>query len=359
MKKRIGYIDVAKGIGILLVVLSHAYFPLRNFSFMFFMQFFFFISGVLYSDKDTQHPFKYIKKKLKTLYVPFVIYNLLIMALHNIFLKLNFYTNNPRFKGTIINKYTFNDFFISIIEILTFDNTEQLARPLWFIVALFSTSIIFSLLKYFIDKLNRRKFILSTTIFILFLIGYFTHLPRFLSSALVGLLFYYLGYIYKNYQNRIALKLVPALFCVCIVFLFSKFTYVNMMPNIYTSPLTMFISSILGVYMTIYFSKAVSSVKVGIALEYCGRNSLIILATHLIFFKLVNIIEIFTMKKEYYLIASYPVYITDNYWWILYSVVGVCFPLLLDLVIKEVRSLLQRNKLLRYFQARSLLGKEK
>lgn len=115
-----------------------------------------------------------------------------------------------------------------------------------------------------------------------------------------------------------------------------------MMYNTYTNPITLVITSILGIYMTLYFSKAISCMKIGNILKYFGRNTLIILATHLIFFKLINFIEVLIMNKELYLIASYPVFITENYWWILYSIVGISFTLLLNVLINKIKQYLYK-----------------
>ena len=65
MKKRVQYIDIAKGIGILLVVLGHndlnAYHPmLHRFIYAFHMALFFFLSGIFFNPK---RDFKTLVKK--------------------------------------------------------------------------------------------------------------------------------------------------------------------------------------------------------------------------------------------------------------------------------------------------------
>ncbi|SFC26474.1 acyltransferase family protein [Butyrivibrio sp. YAB3001] len=69
------YLDIAKGIGIIMVVWAHAYGPITSFIGSFHMPFFFFISGMLY--KGYKPVNTYIKGKLKSLLIPFWLYNLM------------------------------------------------------------------------------------------------------------------------------------------------------------------------------------------------------------------------------------------------------------------------------------------
>ena len=72
MKKlqRLEYLDIAKGIGILLVVWAHAKGPFQSHIYQFHMPFFFLISGYLYSSK--KNFLEYLKGKICSLYIPFV-----------------------------------------------------------------------------------------------------------------------------------------------------------------------------------------------------------------------------------------------------------------------------------------------
>lgn len=94
MDRRIKWIDIAKGIGIILVIIGHTFrdemleksfacYFLRNFIYSFHMQLFFVISGYLlegslqkYTDKA-----KIIEKKIDSLLKPFIVYSLLIYVI--------------------------------------------------------------------------------------------------------------------------------------------------------------------------------------------------------------------------------------------------------------------------------------
>ena len=102
--KRIKWIDTAKGIGLLLVILGHLHVPyMTTWIYTFHMPLFFFLSGVVFS--GSKYTFKeFLVKKIKSLVVPyfclgFVIYlfyvivNLLIEDGHGLYgtnLDINF-----------------------------------------------------------------------------------------------------------------------------------------------------------------------------------------------------------------------------------------------------------------------------
>ena len=92
MKKRVQYIDIAKGIGILLVVLGHndlnAYHPLlHRFIYAFHMALFFFLSGIFF---NPDRPFKtLVKKRFDGLIKPLIFTILLIYGISFFFGKIS------------------------------------------------------------------------------------------------------------------------------------------------------------------------------------------------------------------------------------------------------------------------------
>lgn len=73
MKERMEYIDIAKGIGILLVIAGHLFAyrgPISRWIFSFHMPLFFILSGICYK-MDSTILVEYLKKKCKQLLIPF------------------------------------------------------------------------------------------------------------------------------------------------------------------------------------------------------------------------------------------------------------------------------------------------
>ncbi len=99
MQKRVQYIDIAKGIGILLVVLGHndlnAYHPLlHRFIYAFHMALFFFLSGIFFNpNRDFKTLFK---KRFDGLIKPLIFSILLIYGISVFFGKMSFATAGGR-----------------------------------------------------------------------------------------------------------------------------------------------------------------------------------------------------------------------------------------------------------------------
>ena len=68
-KTRINYLDIAKGIGIILVVWAHARGPFMSYMYQMHMPFFFLISGLLYHPDISWK--EYFVRKLKSLYIDY------------------------------------------------------------------------------------------------------------------------------------------------------------------------------------------------------------------------------------------------------------------------------------------------
>lgn len=66
-------IDIAKGMGIILVVWAHAKGPFSSYIYQFHMPFFFLISGYLFNPNTSFRQFA--KRKFTSLYVPFILWN--------------------------------------------------------------------------------------------------------------------------------------------------------------------------------------------------------------------------------------------------------------------------------------------
>ena len=95
--------DVLRGLEIILIVLGHAAFPYTHFLYLFHLIIFFILSGYFFKEeyvKDKESLKKFIILKIKRLYVPFVIGNIICVLLNNTFISLNLYDNiNHKYFG--------------------------------------------------------------------------------------------------------------------------------------------------------------------------------------------------------------------------------------------------------------------
>ena len=100
-QERETYIDIAKGLGILLVLLGHIeYMALWKVKFIysFHMPFFFFVSGLLWHAGGKKTPGTIIKTRLKSIMLPYAIWSVVLILFH---LLIYYVTGRWNFPGTL------------------------------------------------------------------------------------------------------------------------------------------------------------------------------------------------------------------------------------------------------------------
>ena len=118
-KKRDVTIDLIKGLCIFLMVAGHAQIPCKSFIYLFHMAVFFMASGFVYRDSTSDNlssVWKGIKKRVKGLWLPFVIANFIFVLLNNYFIKINVYTDNPLIFDYVTGKHMELSSFYSLRE---------------------------------------------------------------------------------------------------------------------------------------------------------------------------------------------------------------------------------------------------
>ena len=253
----------------------------------------------------------------------------------------------PLFGGGRVQQiYHIRDVLEQCLRAATFAVTDEFTRPLWFLPALFTANLAIACVFLFTN--NMKKPILKI-IFVLglFLMGYLTNLPRYISSGLVGVIFLYAGYLFRKNGDRIPFRFPLFILSAIIVAIMSKYTTVGMMSNKYTNPFTLMISSACGIYCIIYLAKLIekSSPFLTNHLAFYGRNTLIALAFHLLFFKLITVMQIVYYKTDWLYLACYPVFHAEWPWAILYSLIGFAGTYLIAFA---------KEQIMKHFKNRSL-----
>lgn len=172
IQQRFKEIDIAKGIGITLVVLGHLTTPLHDYIYSFHMPLFFILSGFFFSKNINLY------KRSRLLLLSYTFYYLIALIKS---LCLTFIHKNRPNIDTI--------------------NPELINGPIWFIITLLSVTIII----WAFHRLTHSKYIISGLSFSLFWIGYIINkeqiiLPLYLTQALLMQFFYYIGYLIFNLQ---------------------------------------------------------------------------------------------------------------------------------------------------------------
>jgi fucose 4-O-acetylase-like acetyltransferase len=329
------YWNIMKGLGIVAIVIGHAGSPLHPYVYMYHLSLFFFISGFLYNDKYSMHPTGLVGKKIKSLYIPFILYNLVYLIFHNILLNINIYNRYQLGGLQPIPHYGVRDFITAANNILMFSGAEQLGGAMWFVIALFSLNIIFSVIRYFCLKGGKYN-ILCTAILIIILatFGFWRikeqiYIGLNVDIALIVLPIFFVGFLFRYYRRQIPLHWPIALVCAAIVYIaYSKFHYSNFDIRSTQHPLIFLFTAFSGIYVNLYIGKVINiSKKLSLLFDTFGKYSFHIMALHFLCFKLISLIYIIIYRVPIENLAKFPV-ITGKWWlWICYSVVGVGLPI--------------------------------
>lgn len=268
---RIEWIDTAKGIGILLVVIGHVkLIPFfHDCIFLFHMPLFFFMSGILFKKNESwQNCFI---KKIIHLLLPYPFFMFLFVPLRYI---TNYFCTGE-----------WESFKLSMLGLSYFD------KPLWFLFAFFITTLIMRSLYSFTKEIN-----IIVTVIILGFIGYLLliykiELPVHISRALFLLPFFGLGIIFKTkqYQTKYHILFCCLCFITGIIGLKNGHIYLNtLIMQVDKNPLYVYIPAYGGIMLTCYLSKYIcqkfSSSSIGNFIKnsfnYLGKNSFYIFAIH-------------------------------------------------------------------------------
>ncbi len=280
MSKRDAAIDIAKAIGILLMILGHCNgLPhlVRNFIFSFHMPLFFILSGYFYKPKNLKDVVIGGNKHLVKPY--------LITSFFCIFLCLTACDLNLA-EAKIIGMIMSNGGWANEM----FGATLPYIGPIWFFLALYWCKIFYAYLRQRTEKCLFFSFVIST---IALVIGkYIVNLPLGILTGFCGMVFYSMG-DYWNRKMKEPIK-TPYLIISLIVWALciwkAHLELASFDCNLY--PISMF-AAFIGTYFTYLVSKKFPSFLHPIFI-WIGQNTLLILCYHtLSFFIMLNI-------KHYY-----------------------------------------------------------
>ncbi len=343
-------LDIAKGLGIIAVVFGHSGAPFVNIVSLYHLALFFFISGYLYKDAYTANPWALIKNRIKTLYVPFVTYGLFFGILHNIFFKINIYTEQVQSQYNHVAAISSTrDYLLNLVKIASFAKVEQIVAPLWFLPVLFIVNVFFVLCSYAVHKFKpgRPQQWLALLIAAIFFTGFFFNpqtnlILRPVSIAMVVLALYYLGYTGKRHEGRIPFKIYYAALCLIVLLVCYPYGPIDTGGHQFVSPHFYLVCSLCGIYLNLYIAGLASRTQIlKKFLIMAGRNTIAIMALHFLAFRAVSFLQVRLYDLPSYLAAKHPILLDSGGWWIAYLGAGVGLPLLGRAVYEKLRGYLR------------------
>lgn len=276
-KEYFSWIDILKGLGIILVILGHlrVSYDVLNYIYLFHMPLFFFISGYLMNVKKYDSLYQLIKKKSKTLLIPYLTLSVVSIIVYSIIGESDIDISQA-FQSLIEGKR--NEIYYNV--------------PLWFLTGLFVVEVVYYILK---KNVRNDVILLILIIIINFIAVVYLNVienPNWIWSidtAFYYLLYYQLGNLFKIYIKDIRWSLnkilMGAVLLICVSFNIILLISPDQIQFVYSYIhakkeflfIWLIICAISGIVTYIALSMFIKNSN---TLEYIGKNSLIIFALH-------------------------------------------------------------------------------
>lgn len=355
--KEIEYMNVAKAIGIILVVVGHSFAEkstssIRSFVYLFHVPLFFIISGYFFNEKYIKDPISLIIKRIKTLLIPFFYWSTIFLIFHNLFFMVYIYSDKIAvFREVVMRKYSTFEILKKFIALFAFKGSEVLLGAFWFLPCLFFTVMIFLVLRIAVSKffINRVDVFTMFACLLCFIFGNILIacnvnipvVPYDLRLFLVTTFLYCIGFFYKKYESHVKFNYLLFIASSCMLILVNEINLVKIV-SIYSvvgslkkSLLFLVVTPLLGSYFVLYLAKIICRYRLSIFFNYIGKNTIIILALHFLCFKAVNCIIVVRYNLDLSNIAIFPVISNYESWFVMYSVFGVFIPIIVKFLFDQ------------------------
>lgn len=289
--KRLRYLDIARGIGLILVIISHSC-GLSSYLINYYIPLFFVVSGYIY--KEGRGYAENVSRKAKRVLIPYFGYSAVLLAFYALTGRTLDETKASAF-GVLYSRYCLYD--TTIFEENTYLFTVA-NGAMWYLTAFFVSSLVYHLV---IDKcLASKNFLTGCTAVLLGITAALSELPVLLpwsiDIACIGALFMIIGTVLGR-MEFFERKWSP-LFVAATAGVYIGLSTINPGINMsireygvyqsYSVPLFLLIG-VSGSMLCIWIGKLVQDNFFGRVMEYIGQNTVILLAFHILGF------EIFTM----------------------------------------------------------------
>jgi acyltransferase len=277
LQQQYDFIDLLKGFGIFLVVWGHTMIPRSVLIYSFHMPLFFFISGFLFKNKPLK---EFVIGKINRLYLPYIIFTLFSWIFYLMMLEFQDHRD-------LIVKH-----LPKLLSLFSGTGRNGGNDSIWFLTCLIVVSVLFWSLT---NLLKKSSSVLFATLVISGL-GYFLSIRRIdlpfkVDVALVALVFYALGYYFRELDLLSWIKKMNRVVLIAFLILCQVLHFYIARLNIRLTgiPRVSMISNNLGNYFLFYLAAILAIIFLFIVgyqigsihwLNFLGHNSLIILGAH-------------------------------------------------------------------------------
>lgn len=352
------------------MIIRHARAPYSSFVLLFHMAIFFIASGYLYNHNNTDNIASlilYIRKKIRSLYLPYIAYMVIYLLLHNMFISLNIYTDNMAIQSSsmiedayasIEEYHTISQTIRLVLKSTLFQASTQLGGAFWFLQVLLVVMIGYAIIEYCIKLVvaDKKKVVLvqGAIAVIALLLGWCCHVYGWWAKGLNRCCSVYalicLGMFLKDYS------VMQKLYEHCktwIVMTGSLFIllggynkgYISIASNDVENPLFFLLMSAAGWCLLYSLANCLVNIKWKVYKIFCyiSVHSMPIIALHFLCFKIINVFVVQIYGLEKYLIAAFPVLAHTGCWWVAYTAVGIIVPLFMELIVHKIVNFLKKK----------------
>ena len=263
-KRRIQFIDLAKGICIILVVISHVHIEIPYLLYIR-MPLYFILSGLFF--KEYAGFFDFVIRKTNKILIPFLFFYLLGFLVYYL---LSLVVPDVRI-NSVVEKFYIYDPICSRLCVNS---------PLWFLLSLYTVNIIF----YLINKISSSAYVQGVVMVLVAICAYICKeerlfLPIYFEKSLFYMPFFFVGNLLKKQDVLIeadsSKKRLDLLVAIGLLVLFAISVLIDVTGPVAT--IRHYIASTTGVCSLLLFLKQVGDRKS--IISYFGRYSIIILCT--------------------------------------------------------------------------------
>ena len=336
---RDSYWDIIKGLGIIFVVMAHSYILIQELNW-FHLELFFFVSGFLFKAEKCLDYGAFFLHKLKTLWKPFVLYNVICLAFQDLFISIN-WLSTENVPGTVfanwIGIYELHRYIVATICV---GAVSPMCGATWFMAPFLSNILLFAIAVKVTYK--KSPLYLPLTIILLFIVGVALckHSPgctMYVDMAMMLLPITAAGFYLKKFciAKNIHVKQIfsngiagGGIIISLIIFGFlkheGKFSGLGgySMGNWFY----FIIAAFSGIYLTMILARIISMSDLTTKFfAYIGRESFHIMALHFFGFRILSTLYVIFSDSDlsllkYYMLPQISIYI--------YVIFGVGIPLL-------------------------------
>ena len=272
--KRYQYLDVARGFGLLLVIISHSC-GLSRFLINYYIPLFFVVSGYIY--KEGRSYKENIEHKAKRLLIPYFGYSAVLLAVYVLMGRTLAETKASAF-GILYSRYCLYDTTVVKDNVYLFTVANG---AMWYLTAFFAASLVYHLV---IDRcLSDRKFLIGTLIVLTAITMALADIPVLLpwsiDLACVGTIFMIAGTLLGRAQFFEKKWNIPLIAAVFVIYILTSCLDPGI--NMSISVPFFIIVGLTGSLLCIWFGKLIENTAPGRFIAYVGKNTIFLLAFHI------------------------------------------------------------------------------